>query len=195
MRKNIGHFPTIEKLKEWLISVSIDLNTWNVGQAKSIEHLYSEITSGDCYIQLEPPLRVVHVVQVLVRNGELVLLEIEQEMDDKRRRKRNIPPSEKMKPDENCVDAARRCLVEELGINSNDIVIITNECKASFRYRKSNSYPGLKTKYCIYRVHAQVNGLPDENFWTEEKHTKNGVEIVRRFCWGWGYLKKIKYPD
>lgn len=193
--KNLGYFPTVEKLKDWLKALPIELDSWNVGQAKSVEHLYSEISNGDCYLQIQPPLRVVKVVQVLITKGELTLLELEQELDDKRKRKRNIPPSEKMKADENCLDAARRCLIEELQVNQDDIVIKTNDCKASTRYRKSRSYPGLNTKYSIFRVHAQVKGLPDGNFWTEEINLKEGVEIVRRFCWGWSYLKKIKFLD
>jgi hypothetical protein len=195
MQKKIGNFPTVEKLQNWLKSLPIELEAWNIRQSKSVEHLFAEISNGECYLQIQPPLRVVSVVQVLVTNGELYLLELEQELDDKRKRKRNIPPSEKMKADENCLDAARRCLIEELGVNHDDIVIKSKDCKASTRYRKSHSYPGLKTKYFIFRVHAHVKGLSNENFWTEEINHKDGVEIKRRFCWGWSNLKKIKFPD
>lgn len=195
MKKDCGNFQSIEHLKNWLFDHSFDLSKWNQGQAKSVENLFYELENGECQMQMQPPLRVVNVVQVLVTNGELYLLELEQELEDKRKRTRHIPPSEKMKPGENCLDAARRCLIEELGVNEDDVVIKTIVCKASIRYRKSHSYPGLKTKYYVFRVHAEVKGLSEENFWTEEINHKDGVEFVRRFCWGWSELKKIKFPD
>jgi hypothetical protein len=195
MKKDCGNFQSIEHLLIWLSDQSIELSKWNQGHAKSVENLFYELENGECQMQMQPPLRVVNVVQVLVTNGELYLLELEQELEDKRKRNRNIPPSEKMKPNENCLDAARRCLIEELGVNNDDIDIKTQDCIASIRYRKSRSFPGLNTKYYVFRVYAQVRGLSEENFWTEEITQKDGVEIVRRFCWGWSNLRKIKLAD
>lgn len=195
MKNEFGYFPSVESLHQWLLTLFLDLDNWNRGQAKSVGHLFDEINNGESSIQLKPPLRVVNVVQVLVSHDGKYLLELEQELDDKRTRKRNIPPSEKMKPGENCLDAARRCLLEELQIADKDIEMLSDECKAIYRYRNSRSYPGLRTKYCIYQVKVYVKNLPVEGFWTEEK-AKHGVqEITRRFYWGWGNLKMIKVPD
>jgi len=195
MQKNIGYFQTKDELINWLTLISIDLNQWNTGYAKSVDHLYEEIEKGESSIQLEPPLRIVKVVQVLVTQEDQILIELEQELDDKRKRNRNIPPSEKMKPGEDCLVAAKRCLLEELGVDQNNVILNMQECKANIRYRKSRSYPGLRTKYIIFRVYAQVKGLSQDPFWTVEKTIKDDVEIVRRFCWGWGNLKKIKLPE
>jgi hypothetical protein len=195
MKIEFGSFSSVESLRQWLLSLSIDLESWNKGQAKSVGHLFDEINNGESSIQLAPPLRVVNVVQVLVSHDGKFLLEMEQELDDKRTRKRNIPPSEKMKPGEDCLDAARRCLLEELQIHAKDIKVLSNDCKAIYRYRNSRSYPGLRTKYCIYRVMVIINNLPVEGFWTEEKTHHRGKEINRRFYWGWDNLKKIKVPD
>lgn len=195
MKKEFGYFPSVESLRQWLLTLSLDLNSWNSGQAKSVDHLLNEINNGESSIQLKPPLRVVNVVQVLVALDDKYLLELEQELDDKRTRKRNIPPSEKMKPGENCLDAARRCLLEELQILDKDIEILSDTCKAIYRYRNSRSYPGLRTKYCIYRVKVIVKNLPAEGFWTEERTNYGEKEIIRRFYWGWDHLKKIKVPD
>lgn len=195
MKKEFGRFHSIENLRLWLLTLPFDLESWNRGQAKSVSQLFDEINNGESSIQLNPPLRVVNVVQVLVSHNGKYLLELEQELDDKRTRKRNIPPSEKMKPGEDCLDAARRCLIEELQVPDQDIEILSDECKAIYRYRNSRSYPGLRTKYCIYRVKVYINNLPTEGFWTEEKTHHSGKEIIRRFYWGWGYLNKIKVPD
>jgi hypothetical protein len=123
MKKEFGDFPSVESLRHWLLTQSFELDRWNRRQAKSVGHLFDEIKNGESSIQLKPPLRVVNVVQVLVSQDGKYLLELEQELDDKRTRKRNIPPSEKMKPGENCLDAARRCLLEELQILDKDIEI------------------------------------------------------------------------
>jgi len=195
MKNEFGCFPSVESLQQWLLTLSFDLESWNRGQAKSVGHLFDEINNGESSIQLNPPLRIVNVVQVLVSHDGKYLLELEQELDDKRTRKRNIPPSEKMKPGEDCLNAARRCLLEELQILDKDIEVLSDVCKAIYRYRNSRSYPGLRTKYCIYRVMVFVNNLPAEGFWTEEKSQHGGKEIIRRFYWGWGNLKNIKVPD
>ncbi|PKO07129.1 MAG: hypothetical protein CVU41_03405 [Chloroflexi bacterium HGW-Chloroflexi-3] len=195
MKKEFGDFPSVESLRQWLLTQSFDLDSWNRGQAKSVDHLFEEINNRESSIQLKPPLRVVNVVQVLISHEGKFLLELEQELDDKRTRKRSIPPSEKMKPGENCLDAAKRCLLEELQIPDNDVEILSECCKAIYQYRNSRSYPGLRTKYCIYRVKVIVKNLPEEGFWTEEKTNHAEKEIIRRFYWGWGYLKMIKVPD
>ncbi len=195
MKKEFGNFPSVESLHQWLLTVSIDLERWNCGQAKSINNLFDEIEKGESSIQRQPALRVVKVVQVLVMSAGKYLLELEQEMDDQRMRKRNIPPSEKMKPGEDCLFAARRCLIEELQIQDQNINVITTKCQPSYRYRNSKSYPGLRTKYVIYRVEASVKDIPTDNFWTDEKTNQGEKEIIRRHYWGWGTLKKIKVPD
>ncbi len=195
MKKEFRRFPSVENLRLWLLTLSFDLESWNRGQAKSVSQLFDEINNGESRIQLNPPLRVVNVVQVLVSRDGKYLLELEQELDDKRIRKRNIPPSEKMKPGEDCLDAARRCILEELQVLDRDIEILSDDCKVIYRYRNSRSYPGLRTKYCIYRVKVYLKNLPAEGFWTEEKTHHSGKEFIRRFYWGWGNLKKIKVPD
>ncbi len=195
MKKEFGNFTTLESLHQWLLTINIDLDRWSSGQAKSVKNLFNEIVTGESSIQLQPPLRVVKVVQVLVRNADKFLLELGQELDDKRLRKRKIPPSEKLKPGEDCLIAARRCLVEELQIQPDKIILLTEQCKPVYRYRNSRSYPGLRTKYVVYRVEVIVKDLPSNDFWTDEKSNQGTQEIIRRHFWGWRTLKKIKYPD
>jgi len=191
----LANFSSFDELEKWLIDQKIDLSLWNRGNAKSVENLLNEIIQGDCSIQLNPAMRIIHVVQVLIFRNQTLLVEIEQEMNDERTRKRNLPPSEKMKPGEDCRQAAIRCLVEELQVSEDQVNILTKDCKAFIRYRNSRSYPGLKSKYFVYRVQAQVEQLPEGNFWSKEKESPKHKEIVRRHYWGWSQMKKIKYPD
>lgn len=194
-QKNTDGFASEKELKDWLLNHKINFSLWDCNSAKSVQNLFKEIIEGDCFIQKEPPLRIINVVQVLVFREGLILTELEQEMDDFRRRKRNIPPSEKMKPGEDFRQAAIRCLQEELQISEDRITVLTKDCSPFVRYRHSRSYPGLRSKYHIFRVHADVNGLPDENFWSQEKVDGEDCHIVRRHLWGWTFSKKIKYPD
>lgn len=191
----IREFIDKKDLEIWLINQGIDLSQWDCDNAKSIENLFKEIKGGDCVIQQSPPLRVIHVVQVLIFREKLILTELAQELSDLRKRKRNLPPSEKMKPDENCLHAAIRCLEEELQITKDRITFLTNECKPSVRYRYSKSYPGLKSKYYVYRVHVQVDGLPNGNFWSKEKISGDYQQSVHRHYWGWTQMKNIKISD
>jgi hypothetical protein len=193
--KNYGAFSSEKELQLWLQNQGIDLSKWDCGSAKSIQNLLTELATGDCLIQLNPPLRVIHVVQVLIFRENSILVELEQEMNDLRKRKRNLPPSEKMKIGENCFDAAVRCLEEELSVSRKNITILIKEYKPFIRYRTSRSYPGLRSKYYVYRVKVEVDGLPHENFWSEEKTDEVNHDVIRRHYWGWKYLKNIKYPD
>lgn len=194
-KNKLAKFSSNDELEKWLIDQKIDLLLWNRGNAKSVENLFNEIILGDSLIQLNPPMRIIHVVQVLIFRNQTLLVEIEQEMNDERTRKRNLPPSEKMKPGEDCRQAAIRCLVEELQVSEDQVAILTTDCKAFIRYRNSRSYPGLKSKYFVYHVQAQVEQLPEENFWSKEKESLKHTDIVRRHYWGWSPMKKIKYPD
>lgn len=182
-------------LEKWLIEHGIDLSQWGCDHAKSVQNLLKEIQEGDCIIQYKPPLRIIHVVQALIFKDKYILTELGQELSDNRKRKRNLPPSEKMKPDENCLFAAIRCLDEELQITDDRITFLSKKCKPVIRYRYSKSYPGLKSKYYIYRVHVQVNGLPEKNFWSEEKNSGDHQQSVRRHFWGWTQMKNIKFSD
>jgi len=188
MKNQIVNFKTVDQLKDWLTSHSINTDLWNCNQAKSIERLYEEILKGESYIQDEPSMRIVNVVQVLVKKGDNYLLELEQEMEDQRKRKRHIPPSEKMKPGEDCLFAAKRCLKEELGTTDNDIQLLSGLCEPTISERNSRSYPGLRTQYRLYHVEVDVKNIPDENFWTKETSIVNGKEIIRHHYWGWGQL-------
>lgn len=101
-----------------------------------------------------------------------------QEMDDGRRRSRNRPLSEKMRPGENVENACRRGLYEELGpeMGARDRVdMILETYRREEQERDSFSYPGLLTRYVLHSMVASVRGLPSSDFCTVENegHTGN----------------------
>lgn len=174
----------IDQLKAWLASNGIDISRWGRGTAKNVENLWDEILSGESRLQENPTLRIIPVTQVIVRRGNNILIEAEQEFVDNRRRARNHPPSEKMKHGEHYIDAAVRCLQEELGLDGQDIEIIPSTYRQIQEEAESLSYPGLWTRYIFHVVEAKVNGLPDSDFWTIET-VDNEQEAVKKHFWVW----------
>ncbi len=171
-------------LKRWLTAKGIDLSQWGQGPSKSVENLWDELVNGEMYLQDEPALRVVPVVQIIIRRGDYILIETIQEFADKRQRFRDHPPSEKMQPGESYLEAAKRCLREELGVTDQDIEILANTHQTKTQQRESPSYPGLRTQYLIHIVEANVAGLPETNFWTHEAE-HNRTDVVKRHYWAW----------
>ena len=125
-------------------------------------------------------------VSAVIRRGRQVLLEAEQIMENGSHRFRNQPPSEKIKPGETYVEAAYRCLQEELGIPSVRIQLLPESYTSRTELLDSYSYPGLLTEYTFHLVEAKVPGLPDEPFWRGNEAVLVG-DPVKRHRWEWRY--------
>jgi hypothetical protein len=185
MKDEIISITSLADLNKCLIINNINLSLWGTGNAKSIMHLYEELINGECRLNEKPFIRVLPIVQVLIfQNGKL-LVETEQELFDNRIRKRNLPPSEKMKPEEDWITATIRCIEEELSISQERIKFVTETCLPVIRQRNSQSYPGLLSQYHIYRVEVLIDSLPHDNFWTDEKKGSGKDNAIRRHKWGW----------
>lgn len=196
MTKKAGHQPgkikepspvdihSLAQLKGWLTSQNIDIARWGSGPTKTLESLWDELVNGEMSIQGNPPLRVTSVVRVIIRNGNRILIEAEQEFGDKRKRARNHPPSEKMRAGESYLEAAKRCLQEELGLASEDFEINDSMYRQIQQELESPSYPGLPTRYIFHIVEARVSGLPQTDFWTAEAGY-NHQDPVKRHYWVW----------
>jgi len=179
-------FESISQLRNWLEMNGVDLECWGQGDSKSVEDLWQEITSGETQIQENPPLRVVHVVNIIVRNGDKILVEGSQKIARNQVRYRGLPPAEKIKPGEGYIDAAIRGLKEELQINPDRIRIISSGDEPQSSIHESQSYPGLRSQYIIYNVEVKIDNLPDNDFWTNER---NIGDPVRQHHWKWEPLE------
>ncbi len=175
---------TIDQLKAWLASKGVDTSQWGVSGAKSVENLWAEIVEGETEIQDDPPMRLVRLVNVIIRQGDRILVETTQEFGENQQRERGGPPAEKIKPGESPVETALRCLQEELQVDPSRVEITTMSAEPQPRINDSQSYPGLRTCYLQYDVEAKVEGLPAESFWTTEALHEDGDPVhLHRWLW------------
>lgn len=172
------------ELTIWLEENGIDTGVWGSGAHKTIANLWDEYAAGEVSFEANPPLRVVQVVQILIQHDGTMLLEKEQVLTNGMRRFRNQLPSEKIKGNETFMDAAFRCLSEELGLGRDRVDSVTVENESDEMIADSPSYPGLSTRYSIQTATARVSGLPAGDFWRDNQATAEG-DPVSRHLWGW----------
>ena len=180
----VKDFDGPDELTGWLQENGIDTAVWGTGTFKTIANLWDEYVQGEGCFEANPPLRMVQVVQVLVLHEDRTLIEVEQVFRDGKRRHRNQPPAEKIKQNENSIDAAYRCLNEELGLGRDQVNFMAAEHEKEEIFTDSPSYPGLLTHYTIQRIRVRVTVLPKENFWRENTAAREG-DPVSRHLWAW----------
>ncbi|KAL1225632.1 hypothetical protein V5N11_008129 [Cardamine amara subsp. amara] len=203
-------FANPQSLSDWLESrlPSDSFAAWGVKPGtKNVHNLWLELSDGETSLaDSTPPVRTVNVVTVrVIGNNGLVLVESHQELSDGSIRERFRPLSEKMKPEETPDEAVFRAIKEELGsiFNGDDvgqrIKVIPGTYSRRVEERNSLSYPGLPARYALHSVDATVEGLPEEDFCTEEKEydgedsTEDSEETraagkavtVKRHHWKW----------
>lgn len=177
-------FENVAALRAWLAARHIDASLWGTGQAKQVTDLWHELQKRESVLQDAPLLRLVEVVQVIIRQNNRYLIEAVQEFGNGRTRQRNQPPAEKIKAGESFTHAACRCLLEELGV-SQDAITLFHDAYRFVQYETdAQSYPGLRTRYTFHVIEAEVTGLPQEEFWQENQSFADG-DPVRRHLWAW----------
>jgi NUDIX domain len=188
----VNQLLSINGLEAWLGKHGISYDGWGRSNSKKLRHLWQELEAGEVQLRDNPPLRVVDVVQIIIRQGEKILIEAEQEFFNGQRRFRNQPPSEKIKPGESVMDAARRCLLEELGVSPENIVLNPDSHREHQTNTNSISYPGLPSQYNFHLLEAAVSGLPQDDFWRENK-AGGEIDPVKRHRWVWQPMDSIKF--
>ena len=178
------NWSTIDELREWLTAVHIPIHTWGKDGAKTVEALWQEVAAGETVLQSAPPQRRVQLVEVVIRRGELVLVEAAQELADGQMRQRGILPAEKMKAGEDVETAVLRGLQEELGVAHEAVTTLTDTYKKIETLKASPSYPGLPTHYTVHQFAVQITGLPDGDFWVDNESHEQG-DPVKRHHWSW----------
>jgi hypothetical protein len=188
----VNQFADIHALEVWLKKYGIDYDSWGQHSSKSLGNLWEEVTAGEIQLKAPPPLRVVEVVQIIIRQGDAVLVEAEQEFFNGQRRFRDQPPSEKVKPGETVQEAAYRCLQEELGVSSDQIRLRMESHQTHQSNTNSISYPGLPSQYNFHLLEAAVTGLPTEGFWRENQ-AGGAIDPVKRHRWVWRPMASIQF--
>ncbi|PPR94034.1 hypothetical protein GOBAR_AA26644 [Gossypium barbadense] len=169
-------FANPQALSDWLKPrlPSDLLASWGVKPGtKNVHNLWLELSEGETsLVDSSPPLRTVNVVTVrLMGKDDLVLVESRQQLSDGSFRDRFRPLSEKMKPNETVEEAVARAVKEELGsvIDTGSVRIVPGSYIKKLEERNSASYPGLPARYVLHSVDAWVEGLPEEDFCTDEQ--------------------------
>ncbi|KAG8381596.1 hypothetical protein BUALT_Bualt06G0137900 [Buddleja alternifolia] len=183
-------FATPQSLSDWLKPrlAADSFGSWGVKPGtKNVHNLWLEIAEGETLLADSiPPVRTVEVVIVrIIRNDGKVLIESHQELSNGVVRNRRRPLSEKMKPGESVEAAVYRAVKEELGSLvkieslrnlddeicnnvSGNVMILPGSYTKKVEERVSASYPGLPACYVLHTVDAEVEGLPEGEFCTEE---------------------------
>ncbi|KAM7267347.1 hypothetical protein ACFE04_009513 [Oxalis oulophora] len=193
-------FPSPQSLSDWLSPrlPSDSFSTWGIKPGtKNIHNLWLELFAGETTVtDSVPPIRTVNVVTVRIisKCGDRFLVESHQELSDGSVRKRFRPLSEKIKPNESPEQAVVRAVKEELGC-CYQVRIVPGSCRIKVEERNSVSYPGLPARYLLNSVDAEVDGLPEGDFCTEEKEEyENSSNFgdalekavsVRKHYWTW----------
>lgn len=168
-------------LQQQLKCAGIDVSGWGKGSAKTLEHLQREIESGETVLITDKQGRLLRKVEVVSGNIFYIspdgkryrLREYEQVFKDGRKRTRNLGEavSEKMKPNEDPIDAMIRGVREELGIEGK---ISLTETGVDKQLLSSPSYPGLQSQYIRHMFEVILN---DQQFrpdgYVEEQDDKN----------------------
>ena len=180
----MNKFQNEDQLQDWLNEANIDTSLWGEGNAKTVSHLWAELLAGETRIQGGPPLRLVDVVQITIRRGDQILIEVAQELEGGQHRFRNLLPSEKMKANESYAASVLRGLREELDVEETAVALLHHTYTKNQSERDSPSYPGLPTLYTFHSIEAQVLDLPENDFWIDNTARKVG-DPVKRHQWGW----------
>lgn len=188
----MNQFTDIHALETWLGQCGIDIHSWGNHNSKSLHNLWQELQAGEVQLVENPPLRLVEVVQIIIRRDDAVLVEAEQEFFNGQRRYRNQPPSEKIKPGETVQDAASRCLQEELDLPTAAFSLRLETHRQFQTNTNSISYPGLPSRYNFHVIEAAVSGLPTEDFWRENQ-SDGIIDPVKRHRWEWRPADAVEF--
>lgn len=173
------------ELEQYLRLHGIPLEEWGKGESKTIDHLHTELQSGESRLSEDSRGNLMRTevgvgINVLHKDGGqlLELYEIKQVFTGNRERQRNLNTSvgEKIKPGESPDEAAERTLREELGI----IGVALLNCRLEDRYLvASKSFPGLVTKRNVNVYDAYVAG---KNF-SADGYIERQVDKITYFGW------------
>jgi hypothetical protein len=177
-------WPDPQQLGDWLRAQGVDTSQWGEGNAKEVADLWLELVQGESVLEMGPVRRRVEVVRVLIWREGSLLLEIEQLLANGRSRQRLRPPSEKIKPGESYLAAARRCLHEELGLADGQFRLDPDSHRRHETAEISPSYPHLLTSYLFHDIEASSDHLPPHAFWRKNEAHAQG-DPVQRHLWDW----------
>jgi hypothetical protein len=153
----------VRALGRHLKANSIDPGQFGRGQAKSLQELSTELTSGESSLMVSPQgdlVRLVDVVLLKLMQGEsrevLVVTKERHEANTTEEVGLNRLPGSKRRPDENHFLAAKRVLSRQLHISEDYVKLDEGEIHVVQESKDSPSYPGLRTVYLKRVISAEL---------------------------------------
>lgn len=103
-------------------------------------------------------------VKIVRPSTKQVLVETEKVTPDGSSTKTNRLPATKMRPDENQFSAAYRMIQADLRLDEHFVNINGTDVRLVEEVKESLGYGGLKTKYCMSMMSAEVIEDPESHF-------------------------------
>eukprot|EP00928_Gymnodinium_smaydae_P001437 TRINITY_DN10531_c0_g1_i1.p1 TRINITY_DN10531_c0_g1~~TRINITY_DN10531_c0_g1_i1.p1 ORF type:complete len:910 (+),score=161.28 TRINITY_DN10531_c0_g1_i1:63-2792(+) len=142
-----------ESLRVYLESHGVDVSSFGVGRAKTLQELMAELIRAESSLMRHPDggvLRVVDVVILKIRHplyAHSLLVQVTAEEPDGSVLPMWRVPGGKRRPDENPFLAAQRIVWKELRLDPNHVKLDAEAGQVIERKADSISYPGLRTLY------------------------------------------------
>jgi hypothetical protein len=156
---------TKDELIQQLTKFDIPFNTWGQGNAKTLDHLLKELNTGECTVEENPDYGLLRKVKIVTMNvyyndgaQKLKLHEDRQVYKNGRTTHREPETSlmEKLKPDENPFEGAKRALAEELDITSS---LDIKDLGMKVENVQGLSYPGLRHEGTLFQYEVELSEL------------------------------------
>lgn len=148
-----------EILKGLLEDCGIDITSWGVGKAKTVNDLFGEIVEGESHLRIDDDglHRIIEVAKLHISQALYAergcLVEVSESLPDGRVISRNEYPSETLKKGETSQQAVMRGIWEELQVGKDGIYSV-EMTPPVVESRPSKSYPGFSCKYVLH--HAKI---------------------------------------
>eukprot|EP00928_Gymnodinium_smaydae_P033809 TRINITY_DN24112_c0_g2_i3.p1 TRINITY_DN24112_c0_g2~~TRINITY_DN24112_c0_g2_i3.p1 ORF type:complete len:734 (+),score=79.23 TRINITY_DN24112_c0_g2_i3:100-2301(+) len=213
-RKKKGSYVDSSSMVPWLRQFDLALGEWGKGKNRSVDDLYAELENNESELELwgrtdgaNLLMRVVHVLQLQVKNSELAdcfLLHMWQQGQDGLVINVNRLAAQKLKKhanaekldEEHVQMAVKRAVQEQLSFIQDAFYTLgpntelpNNPQSANIQIEnlqfvdhrvdvdESPTYKGLHTMYHLYTVEVEISGLPLSDFTTIDIKRRNGPRV------------------
>jgi hypothetical protein len=154
----------VRALGRYLKSNNVDPSTFGKNQAKTLQELSAELTTGESSLMRSPQGRVIRLVDVVLLKitqadtGSMLVVTKEcgaanAGVDVAL----NRLPGSKRRPDENPFLAAKRVLERQIKISEDDVRLDAGMVQIVEENKDSPSYPGLRTVYVKRIITAELD--------------------------------------
>ncbi len=177
----------IEALKRLLLESGVDISNWGQGTAKPVEKLQKEIDEGECVLMKNEKGELIRKVSlacvyVYYKNSDgktFVLKEDRQVFKNGSIGKRTLQNSvtEKMKAGETPLEAAKRGLMEELGITEDFNLKYLEQIEDESEI--TSSYRGLKSE----RIKEMFEVTLNDNQYSPDGYQEIQEDKTTYFKW------------